>query len=49
MNNLIKVMKLISEKYSNITQILALWGNSQPNSTGYSQAQAIEKINNFFI
>lgn len=37
------------EKYSNITQILALWGNSQPNSTGYSQAQAIEKINNFFI
>ena len=36
------------DNYSNITQILALWGNSQPNLKGYNQAQAIDKINQFF-
>ena len=36
------------DNYSNITQILALWGNSQPNIKGYNQAQAIDKINQFF-
>lgn len=36
------------DNYSNITQILALWGNSQPNLKGYNQTQAIDKINQFF-
>lgn len=34
--------------YSNIKQILALWGNSQPNLNGYQQKQAIKEILNFF-
>ena len=36
------------DNYPNITQILALWGNSQPNLKGYNQTQAIDKINQFF-
>lgn len=36
------------DKYSNIKQILALWGNSQPNMDGYQQEQAFDIINDFF-
>ena len=36
------------DKYPTITQILALWGNSQPNIEGYQQKQALEAINTFF-
>lgn len=32
-----------------IENILALWGNSQPNMKGYSQKEAKEKIENYFI
>ena len=34
--------------YPNITQILALWGNSQPNLEGYQQKEAFEIIQKFF-
>lgn len=37
------------DKYSNIKQILALWGNCQPNLKGYSQNQALDEIKNFFL
>ncbi|MBQ4647073.1 MAG: hypothetical protein IJB79_06965 [Candidatus Gastranaerophilales bacterium] len=36
------------DKYSNIKQILALWGNSQPNLDGYNQEEAIVEIKKFF-
>jgi len=36
------------DKYSNIKQILALWGNAQPNLDGYSQEKAFEEIEKFF-
>jgi muramoyltetrapeptide carboxypeptidase len=36
------------DKYSNIKQILALWGNSQPNLDGYNQQSAIEEIKKFY-
>ncbi|MBQ8634913.1 hypothetical protein IJ425_02015 [bacterium] len=36
------------DKYPNIKQILALWGNSQPNSTGYQENEALCEINKFF-
>ena len=36
------------DKFSNIIQILALWGNSQPDLEGYNQQEAILKIKNFF-
>ena len=32
-----------------IENILALWGNSQPNSVGYNQKEALEKIETYFI
>jgi len=37
------------DKYENIEQILALWGNSQPNLAGYNQKEAFDKIINFFF
>lgn len=37
------------DKYLNIKQILALWGNAQPNLSGYSQKEALNEINKFFI
>ena len=36
------------DKYSKIKQILALWGNCQPNLLGFSQSEAINEIKNFF-
>ena len=36
------------DKHSNIKQILALWGNSQPNLDGFSQENAIEEIKKFY-
>lgn len=36
------------DKYPKIKQVLALWGNSQPNIIGYQQNQAIQEILNFF-
>jgi len=37
------------DKYPNIKQILALWGNCQPNLKGYSEKQAFNEIKNFFL
>ena len=37
------------DKYSNIKQILALWGNAQPYLKGYSQQEAFLEINNYFL
>ncbi len=34
--------------YPQIKQILALWGNSQPELKGYSQTEAFEEIKNYF-
>lgn len=36
------------DKYPNIKKILALWGNSQPDSVGFSQDGAIYEIKKFF-
>lgn len=36
------------DKYPNIKQILALWGNAQPNLAGYEQNQAVKEILEFF-
>ncbi|MBR5304696.1 MAG: hypothetical protein IKU37_07720 [Candidatus Gastranaerophilales bacterium] len=36
------------DKFLNIKQILALWGNSQPNLKGYNEKSAFEEIKNFF-
>lgn len=36
------------DEYSRIKQILALWGNCQPNLNGYSEKSAFEEIKNFF-
>ncbi len=36
------------DKYPQIKQILALWGNSQPDLKGYSQIEAIEEIKELF-
>lgn len=36
------------DKYPFIKQILALWGNSQPNISGYSQDSAINEIKKFY-
>ena len=36
------------DNYSNIKQILALWGNAQPNLAGYSQKEAFKEIENYF-
>ena len=36
------------DNYSNIIQILALWGNAQPNLSGYTQETAILEIKKFF-
>ena len=33
----------------NVQTILALWGNTQPDDIGYSQAEAIDKIKNYLI
>ena len=33
----------------NVTTILALWGNTEPDDTGYNQKEAIDMINNYFI
>ena len=38
-----------TENIPNIENILALWGNSQPNLSGYNQEEAIEKIKNYCI
>lgn len=38
-----------TENNPNIENILALWGNSQPNLSGYNQEEAIEKIKNYCI
>ena len=32
-----------------IKNILALWGNTEPNSQGFSQKEALDLINNYFI
>ena len=37
------------DNYPNIKQILALWGNAQPNLKGYSQVEALDEIKNYFI
>lgn len=36
------------DKYPQIKQILALWGNAQPNLEGYSQIEAINEIKKLF-
>ena len=36
------------DRFLNIKQILALWGNAQPNLDGYSEKSAFEEIKNFF-
>ena len=36
------------KNYKNIDTILALWGNCEPNNKGFSEKEAIEKIQNFF-
>lgn len=36
------------DKFLNIKQILALWGNSQPNLIGYNQKEALDEIKMFF-
>ena len=36
------------DNYPNIKQILALWGNSQPNLEGYNQEDAIKEIKKFY-
>ena len=36
------------DKYPQIKQILALWGNAQPNLKGYSQIEAINEIKALF-
>ena len=36
------------DKYVDIKQILALWGNSQPNFAGYQENEALLEINQFF-
>ena len=36
------------DNFSNIKQILAHWGNSQPNLKGYDEKSAFKEIKNFF-
>ena len=36
------------DKYPQIKQILALWGNSQPDLEGYNQTEAFEEIRSYF-
>ena len=40
---------LNTNKNPKVENVLALWGNAEPNSEGYTQQQAIEKIKNYFI
>ena len=37
------------DKYPQIKQILALWGNAQPYLKGYSQQEAFLEIENYFL
>lgn len=36
-------------KNKNIKPMLALWGNNEPNSSGFSQKEAIDEIKKFFL
>ena len=36
-------------KNKNVKTMLALWGNTEPNDTGYNQKEAIEEIKNYLI
>ncbi len=36
------------EKYKNIKTILALWGNTAPNSVGFNEQEALIEISNYF-
>ncbi len=40
---------LSTENKTNIKNILALWGNTPPNSKGYNEKEAEEEIKNYFI